>query len=138
MWKNAASAATGRATIFATELAAKGMTGPAKAFEGHHGLWDQRPVPFEAEIDPRQHGYRVSQSDIKAYPSCGSTQAVLWTLLEMSPGLVADDVETIEVRTHWDTWFETAMSTRSGTRRPTKRPTTACPTSWRPHSGSAR
>jgi 2-methylcitrate dehydratase len=107
MWKNAASAATDRAAIFATELAAKGMTGPAKAFEGTHGLWDQATGPFEAEIDPDRFGYRVSQSDIKAYPSCGSTQAVLWTLLEMSPGLLADDVDAVEVRTHWDTWFET-------------------------------
>jgi 2-methylcitrate dehydratase len=107
MWKNAASAATDRAAIFATELAAKGMTGPAKAFEGTHGLWDQATGPFEAEIDPDRFGYRVNQSDIKAYPSCGSTQAVLWTLLEMSGGITADDVISVDVRTHWDTWFET-------------------------------
>jgi 2-methylcitrate dehydratase len=40
-------------------------------------------------------------------PLCGSTQAPLATLIELTAGLGPDEVDTIEVRTHWDTWFET-------------------------------
>ncbi len=56
---------------------------------------------------PPDHGYRVQQSDIKCFPSCGSTQAPLSTLIELTAGLGPDEVAAIDVRTHWDTWFET-------------------------------
>ena len=38
MWKACATAAAGRSAIFATELAANGMTAPEQVFEGRHGL----------------------------------------------------------------------------------------------------
>ena len=107
MWKSAASAAADRGAIFAALLASKGMTGPEKPFEGTHGLFDQATGPFELQLDPAAYGYRVAQSDIKRFPCCGSTQAVLATLIEMAGGIRPDDVEAIDVATHWDTWFET-------------------------------
>lgn len=107
MWKCAASAATGRSAVFATLLAAKGMTGPGKPFEGAHGLWEQATGEFELQLDPGAYGYRVTQSDIKRFPCCGSTQAVLATLIEMAKGVQPADVKAIDVETHWDTWFET-------------------------------
>jgi 2-methylcitrate dehydratase len=107
MWKNCASAATGQNAIFAALLAERGMTGPAQAFTGTHGLVEQATGPFELAVDPGDHGYRVRQSDVKCFPSCGSTQAPLSTLIELADGLDPDEVDAIEVRTHWDTWFET-------------------------------
>jgi 2-methylcitrate dehydratase len=107
MWKSAASAAASRSAIFATFLAAKGMTGPGKPFEGAHGLWEQATGEYEPQIDPETYGYRVTQSDIKRFPACGSTQAVLATLIEMADGVRPEDVDSIDVQTHWDTWFET-------------------------------
>lgn len=107
MWKAGASAATARSAVFGTLLAAKGMTGPARPFEGTHGLWDQATGPFELELDPGSFGWRVTQSDIKCFPSCGSTQAILTTFLEMSDGIRPEDVEAIDVQTHWGAWFET-------------------------------
>lgn len=107
MWKACASAATDRAAIFATRLAARGMTGPARAIEGEHGLWEQATGPFEVAVDPAAHGYRVTQSDIKRFPSCGSTQAPLSAVIELAAGLRPEDIEAIDVRTHWDTWWET-------------------------------
>jgi len=107
MWKNCASAATGQHAIFAALLAERGMTGPAQAFTGMHGLVEQATGPFELAVETADHGYRVQQSDIKCFPSCGSTQAPLATLIELAGALGPDEVESIEVRTHWDTWFET-------------------------------
>lgn len=107
MWKSCASAATNQSAILGTFLAARGLTGPGMPFEGPHGLWEQATGPFEVEVDATAHGYRVMQSDIKRFPSCGSTQAVLATLLEMADGLPVQEVGSIDVSTHWDTWFET-------------------------------
>lgn len=107
MWKSCASAAANRSAIFATLLAAKGLTGPSKPIEGVHGLIEQATGPFSLELDPKAHGFRVTQSDIKRFPACGSTQAVIATLIHMTRDLSADDVESIDVATHWDTWFET-------------------------------
>jgi 2-methylcitrate dehydratase len=107
MWKNCASAATGQNAIFAALLAERGMTGPTQAFTGTHGLVEQATGPFELAVDPAGHGYRVQQSDVKCFPSCGSTQAPLSTLIELTAGLGPDEVAAIDVRTHWDTWFET-------------------------------
>jgi 2-methylcitrate dehydratase len=107
MWKNCASAAAGQTAMFGTFLAARGLTGPAKVFRGTHGLFEQATGEFELELDPAVHGFRVSQSDIKCYPSCGSTQAPLSALIEMAVDLRLEDIEAINVETHWDTWFET-------------------------------
>ncbi len=107
MWKSAASAAACRSAVFAADLASRGMTGPAAPFHGQHGLIDQATGDFELEVDPEKYGFRVVQSDIKRYPACGSTQAVIATLIEMTPDIGPDDVESIDVATHWDTWFET-------------------------------
>jgi 2-methylcitrate dehydratase len=107
MWKNCASAAASQTALFATFLAARGMTGPQKVFEGTHGVWEQLTGEFAVQVDPGQHGLRIGQSDIKCFPSCGSTQAPLSTFIDMTRDLKPDDVDQIEVRTHWDTWFET-------------------------------
>jgi 2-methylcitrate dehydratase len=107
MWKSAASAAACRSAVFAANLASKGMTGPRQPFHGQHGLIDQATGDFDLEVDPETYGYRVAQSDIKRYPACGSTQAVIATLIEMTPDIGPEEVESIDVATHWDTWFET-------------------------------
>jgi 2-methylcitrate dehydratase len=106
MWKACASAATGQSAIITTLLAAKGLTGPGRPFEGVHGLHDQVTGAYEAQVDPGQYGYRIAQSDIKLFPSCGSTQAPLATVIDMAAGLSPDDIESIDIETHWDTWFE--------------------------------
>jgi 2-methylcitrate dehydratase len=107
MWKSAASAAADRNAVFAALLAAKGMTGPGKPFQGQHGLVDQATGEFDLQVDPAEFGYRVGQSDIKRFPACGSTQAVIATVIEMAGDVKPADVEKIDVETHWDTWFET-------------------------------
>ena len=46
LWKGAATAFAVRNAVYATLLAADGMTGPDSPFEGRHGLWEHshRPV----------------------------------------------------------------------------------------------
>jgi 2-methylcitrate dehydratase len=108
MWKACATAAAGHSAIFATRLAAAGMTGPDEVFEGRHGLWEQATGPFELELDPAQVGYRVLDVDTKLYPVEGGVQPVLPALLELTDGLSVEDIEAVDVRTYWGLWFEAA------------------------------
>ena len=41
MWKSSATAAASRIALYGVRLAAQGMTGPARPFEGEHALWQQ-------------------------------------------------------------------------------------------------
>jgi 2-methylcitrate dehydratase len=108
MWKACATAAAARSAVFATQLAARGMTGPDQPFEGRHGLWEQASGPFELELDPAQHEFRILQADTKLYPVEGGVQSVVPALLDLSAGLSVDEIEAIDVRTYWGLWFEAA------------------------------
>lgn len=108
MWKGCATAAAGRGAVFATQLAASGMTGPDEPFEGRHGLWEQATGPFSLELDPAAHGWRILDADTKLFPVEGGAQAVLPALLDLASGLSLDDIEAIHVRTYWGLWFEAA------------------------------
>lgn len=110
MWKGTASAAAAKAAVFAALLAERGHTGPNMPFEGKFGLFDQVTGPFAIELDPAIHGYRTTQSGIKRFPSDGSSQAILSTLLDMTgeaTGIGPTDIDSIHVRTHWHVWHET-------------------------------
>lgn len=108
MWKACATAAASRSAVFATLLAAKGMTGPDQPFEGRAGLWEQASGPFELELEPSRHGFRILEADTKLHPVEGGMQAVLPALLDLSAGLSITDIEAIDVRTYWGLWFEAA------------------------------
>lgn len=47
LWKGAATGYATRNGVFGALLAAEGMTGPDRPFEGRHGLWDLLTGPFE-------------------------------------------------------------------------------------------
>src|SRR5438874_1823262 len=49
LWKGAATSFATRNGLFAALLAAEGMVGPDRPFEGKHGLWDLITGPFELE-----------------------------------------------------------------------------------------
>ncbi len=105
-WKGAATAAAARHGVFAASLAAKGMTGPNRVFDGRNGLWQQVSGPFEVDINPARDGYAVELSNLKSYPAAHMTHAVIHALLELSEGLTPYDVESIEVRTYANLIFE--------------------------------
>ena len=108
MWKACATAAAARSAVFATQLAAKGMTGPDQPFEGRHGLWEQVSGEFALDLDPERVGYRITDADTKLYPVEGGAQSVIPALLTLTEGLSVDDIEAVHVRTYWGLWFEAA------------------------------
>lgn len=55
-WKNVATAYAARNGLFATLLAAEGMSGPGNAFEGRNGLWEKVTGPFDLAPFPGHGG----------------------------------------------------------------------------------
>jgi 2-methylcitrate dehydratase len=69
MWKGCAAANVSRAAIFATQLAALGMTGPESPFEGRYGLMQKilgRPVDI-APFDHATDGFRIMTNIFKFF-----------------------------------------------------------------------
>src|SRR5712691_11037250 len=87
MWKGCATAAAVRTGVFAAELAADGMTGPANPFEGRNGLWQH--LGLEAPKWGRFGGggepFRINTTSFKAYPSVVHTQGPIGLVLELRP-----------------------------------------------------
>jgi 2-methylcitrate dehydratase len=84
LWKGAATAFATRNGLFATLLAAEGMTGPDRPFEGKHGLWDLITGPFElAPLGGRGGPFRTPDVQLKYWPVEYNAQLVVWAALEL-------------------------------------------------------
>lgn len=84
LWKGVATAFATRNGLFSTLLAAEGMTGPDRPFEGKHGLWDLITGPFElAPFGGRGGTFRTAEVQLKFWPVEYNTQLVVWAALEL-------------------------------------------------------
>ena len=115
MWKGCAAASASRSAIFAAQLAAQGMTGPAEPFDGRRGLWEQavgRPVtipPFPAGRDRNDADpFRITRTIFKAYPSQIHTQGPIELALQLREKISAADIQSIRIET-----YQVAASTAS-------------------------
>ena len=107
MWKGCATAAAARDGVFAALLAAKGMTGPAAAFEGKHGVWEQVTGPFEiGALGGEGTPFGIERTNLKFFPSEYHSQAPLWIALELRNKLRVQDIETIDVETYYTAYSE--------------------------------
>lgn len=101
LWKGAATSFAARNGIFATLLAAEGMTGPDRPFEGKHGLWDLITGPFELERLPTDGGpYRTPDVQLKAWPVEYNAQLPVWAALELRSNLDWRDLAEIDIGTY--------------------------------------
>jgi 2-methylcitrate dehydratase len=107
MWKGCATAASAREGVFAALMASKGMTGPAQAFEGKHGLWEQVTGPFDIGAlggEGRQFG--IERTNLKFFPSEYHSQAPLWLALELRNKVKPEEIEAIDVETYYMAFSE--------------------------------
>jgi len=107
MWKGAAAANAARNAVFATLLAEKGMTGPARPFEGEMAFvrqlldgegFDQEVLSrMEAEPPPR----RILDTHIKFWPVEYHAQSAVDAALQFPEGFLrdADRIKSIEIDT---------------------------------------
>jgi len=110
MWKGCATAAAVRTGVFAAALAADGMTGPARPFEGRDGLWQH--LAIDAPQWPRFGGggepFRITATSFKAYPSVIHTQGPIGLVLELRPQVATEDIQSVRVATYGEAVRRTA------------------------------
>jgi 2-methylcitrate dehydratase len=107
MWKGAAAANAARNAVFATLLAEKGMTGPARPFEGEmafarqlldgDGFDLELLLRLEAKAPPR----RILDTHIKFWPVEYHAQSAVDAALRFPEGFLrdADRIKSIEIDT---------------------------------------
>jgi 2-methylcitrate dehydratase len=101
LWKGAATAFATRNGVFATLLAAEGMTGPDRPFEGKHGLWDLITGPFTLEPLPTERGsYRCLDVQLKAWPVEYNAQLAVWAALELRAKVDWRDFAEVTIGTY--------------------------------------
>lgn len=101
MWKGCATAASARAGVFAAQLAREGMTGPAEAFEGRHGVWDQVTGRFELQpLGDHGKGFGVERTGIKYFPTEYHSQIPLGLILKLRQKIPIEDIEVVHAETY--------------------------------------
>jgi 2-methylcitrate dehydratase len=107
LWKGAATAFACRNAVFATLLAAEGMTGPEASFEGRHGLWEQITGPFELEPFPTEGGpWKLPLTRLKYWPVEYNAQAGVWAALKLREEIAPAEIASIDISTYWSAWHE--------------------------------
>ena len=107
MWKGCATAAAARAGVFSALLAARGMTGPAAAFEGKNGLWEQVTGAFElGALGGKDKPFGIERTNVKFFASEYHSQAPLWIALELREKVQPEDIEAIDIQTYYTAWSE--------------------------------
>jgi len=107
LWKGAATAFAVRNAVFATLLAAEGMTGPEAPFEGRHGLWEQITGPFEIEKFGTDGGdWKFPLIRLKYWPVEYNAQAGVWAALKLRQEIAPADIAHIDIATYWSAWHE--------------------------------
>ena len=98
LWKGAATSFASRNGLFAALLAAEGMTGPDRPFEGKHGLWDLITGPFTLEPLPTDNGpFRSPEVQFKYWPVEYNAQLPVWAALELRSKVDWRELEDIEI-----------------------------------------
>ncbi len=107
LWKGAATAFAVRNAVYATQLAAGGMTGPEKPFEGRHGLMEQITGRFEIAPFATEGGaWRLPWVRLKYWPVEYNAQAGVWAALRLREQMAPRDIARIDIATYWSAWHE--------------------------------
>ena len=101
-WKACGYANANRNAIFAVQLAARGMSGPSRVFEGRDGFFNVvSRAPFElAPFGGNGRPFRIMQCHVKQFPLGNFSQTVVNAALEARK-LLGDvrDIKEVHVRT---------------------------------------
>jgi 2-methylcitrate dehydratase len=105
-WKGCATANAARNGVFAALLAREGLTGPARPFEGKHGLWEQVSGPFTLDLPAPGEAPLIAEAGLKYFPVENNAQGPAWAALAVREALPVDALATIAVETTEFTWTE--------------------------------
>ena len=101
MWKAGASANASRNAVFAIQMAAVGIEGPARPFEGQKGLWDLTG-PFQLasfDLGPTDLP-RMERAHMKQFLCDYHSQTPILAALQLHEQLKGEKIQTIKVHTY--------------------------------------
>jgi len=88
-WKGCAFANAARNALFAAQLAAEGLTGPAPLFEGEMGFFKQVSGPFSIGTlggeTPGNTDFMINKTSIKFWPAEYHSQSAIQAALQLRP-----------------------------------------------------
>ena len=108
MWKGCAGGNAARNAIFAVELAATGITGPAAVFEGDNGVLNAVGHFEWPRLAGEGRPFRIADTQIKLYPCVYPGQSPVAAALAIRAELDPREIEAIVVRTYHNAWWESA------------------------------
>jgi 2-methylcitrate dehydratase len=106
MWKGVAAGNAARNGIFATLLAARGMTGPDKAIDGSHGLRELLGNFELGEFGGGGRPFQLPRSDFKFFLTEFHSQSPVTAAIELRRQVAVEDIEAVTVHTYWFAWSE--------------------------------
>lgn len=108
-WKAAAGPYSTMTAMVAVRLAANGMSGPGKPFEGKNGMFEKAWPVFELDLSCRPGGGSgIERSSLKQFGACYWTQVGVGIMHTLRAGLSPADVSAIEVDTCHTAWYMVA------------------------------
>ncbi len=106
MWKGCAGSNAARNGVFAAILAAEGLTGPEKPFEGSHGLWELLHEDAMAPLAGKNADLKILQSCIKNYLTEYHSQLPVELALQFHGEVAVGKIQAIKIHTYWFTFSE--------------------------------
>jgi 2-methylcitrate dehydratase len=103
LWKGAATAFAARNAVFATLLAAEGMTGPEAAFTGATGVFEQVSA---FALAPFGESFLTPRVGLKYWPVENNAQAAVWAAVELRKVVAPCDIAGIDIATSRAAWSE--------------------------------
>lgn len=101
MWKGAAAGNAARNGLFAAQLAALGMTGPAEPFHGDKGLGDLLGAPpVLPPLGGRDGDFHANIINMKYFPSDYHAQGHIWAAIDLRKRLAAADIAELHAYIH--------------------------------------
>jgi 2-methylcitrate dehydratase len=108
MWKGCATASSSRIGVFSAMLAAEGMTGPDRAIEGKHGLWEQATGTFAVAPFGPVEDWVLTSSSIKLIPAEYNSHVAIELILALRAECAVEEIESVHVSTYWNGFDEIA------------------------------
>ena len=96
-WKGCASANAARNAVFAVQLAARGVTGPADIFEGREGLWAVLGKFEWAELAAWPAMSTIRQTYLKNLAVCYHAQAAAQAAIALHSKVRVQDIASIHI-----------------------------------------